>query len=137
MLELSRKRLEPFSSRVHILNAPLKTFHSNTFDRFISNYVLDLLSDDAIEESLDEAHRILINGGLLCVTTITHGTEPITRLVSWGWKSLFRINPSYVGGCRPVNILPKLNPAKWQIAYHNIGSQLGISSEIIVASTLK
>ncbi len=37
------------------------------YDRFVSNYVLDLLGDADIGALLDEAHRILRPGGLLCL----------------------------------------------------------------------
>ena len=36
-----------------------------TFDRFISTYVLDLLSEENIDSLLSEAYRILRTGGLL------------------------------------------------------------------------
>ena len=36
-----------------------------SFDRFISTYVLDLLSEENIDSLLSEAYRILRTGGLL------------------------------------------------------------------------
>jgi cyclopropane fatty-acyl-phospholipid synthase-like methyltransferase len=40
-------------------------FSAQSFDRFISTYVLDLLSEENIDSLLSEAYRVLRTGGLL------------------------------------------------------------------------
>jgi len=99
MLQLSKRRLESFSAQVTLtspLDTPLESYPANTFDRFVTNYVLDLLSEKDIQKTLVEAHRILSANGLLCLTTITHGDGLFTRMVSFGWNILFRLNPDIV-----------------------------------------
>lgn len=49
-------------------------------DRFIANYVLDLMSPDDALRWLNEAHRILAPSGLLCLVSITPGTGRAARL---------------------------------------------------------
>ncbi len=69
MVELARRRLEPWSGRaqVHpVADPPASLTPDNgSFDRFISNYVLDLLSPEQSFKLMAEAHRILTEGGLL------------------------------------------------------------------------
>jgi len=137
MLGLSKKRLAPFSSRVTLVSPqdkPLDNYPDQDADRFISNYMLDLLSDEDIQNTLAHAHRILTNDGLLCVTTITDGKGPLTRVVSFLWNVVFKLNPSWVGGCRPISIVNRLDHLQWNIVYYHVGSQFGISSEVLVAS---
>ncbi len=137
MLELSKKRLAPFSDRVTLTTPrdnPLESYANHCFDRFVTNYVLDLLSDADIQRTLTQAHRLLTANGLLCMTSITHGKGLITRAVSLGWQLLFSLNASWVGGCRPIRILTHLDPAGWNVVHHHVVSQFGISSEVLVAS---
>ncbi len=140
MLHLSRKRLLPFSTRVRLESAadfPVSSLESNSFDRFVSNYVFDLLSEDDATFSLTEARRILTDKGFLCLTSMTHGSGPITHLVSSSWNMIFQINPAWVGGCRPITLLSSLNLSQWNVVYHNVGSQFAVTSEVIVASPVK
>src|SRR5205807_415081 len=69
MAALARRRLEPFGSRAQVRltngSTPLEVQH-RSFDRFVSTYVFDLLSGEAIDRVLKEAHRILAPEGLLC-----------------------------------------------------------------------
>ena len=56
MVALTRKRLARFESRAEILQTDGSltfTFPDASFDRFVSNYVLDLLSPDDIQQVLD------------------------------------------------------------------------------------
>ena len=104
------------------------------YDRFVSNYVLDLLGDADTRALLAEAHRILRPGGLLCLVGLTHGTTPVSRLVSRAWTGVHAIGPKLLGGCRPIEIRDALSAEAWRLRHHGVIRRLGISSEVVVAT---
>ncbi|MFN3491743.1 MAG: class I SAM-dependent methyltransferase, partial [Anaerolineales bacterium] len=134
MVELTKKRLQKFNERVTIYKSsgefvlPLQNEYAN---RFVSNYVLDILSFDEIELVIDEAKRVLKKDGLLCLTGLTYGKSPFSKLWTAFWQLRFYINPKWVGGCRPVALLNFLS--EWKIIHHNVLAAGGISSEVVVA----
>ncbi len=104
-----------------------------SFDRFVAIYVLDLFPNATIANVLREAHRLLMSDGKLCVITSTEGAGPASRLVSAAWKCLYEINPSLVGGCRPLQKRSWLDERDWSVEYAEIVTSWGIASEIVVA----
>jgi ubiquinone/menaquinone biosynthesis C-methylase UbiE len=134
MIDLSRKRLSQFGERVTLwkssgeISLPLE---NNSADRFVSNYVLDILSAEEIISVLYEAHRVLKPDGLLCLTGLTHGEGLFSKLWTAFWSLRFALNPKWVGGCRPVALNEFLDG--WNIVHHNVVVARGISSEVIVA----
>jgi SAM-dependent methyltransferase len=102
-------------------------------DRVVSNYVFDLLSPEATRAALDEAHRALAPGGLLCVTGLTPGENGLARLVSHVWKRVWMRWPVLVAGCRPVRLVDALDDAHWDVRHHRIVVSRGIASEAVVA----
>jgi ubiquinone/menaquinone biosynthesis C-methylase UbiE len=85
MVELATERLAPWTARARVemstgdmqVNA-----REHEFDRVISNYVRDLLSEQDVTALLAEARRILAPGGRLCLTGLGLGTTPLSRLVA-------------------------------------------------------
>lgn len=137
MVGLAEKRLACFPGRATIMltNGSLQFgYTEGTFDRFICNYVLDLLSPDDIARVVSEAHRLLKEGGLMCLVSLTHGQTLVARTVSWIWKSIHNLNPKLVGECRPLNMEDYLNCSYWKIVYHGVMSIAGIASEVLIAS---
>jgi ubiquinone/menaquinone biosynthesis C-methylase UbiE len=136
MVNLTKSRLRPFGQRAEVRQfdgTPHIDAADATFDRFISTYVFDLLSDDDIRAVLKEARRVLKPDGMLGVVSLTNGPSPISRLVSTTWRALHRVSPWLVGGCRPITIRTFLSNTQWQIRYANIVVRFGIPSEIVVA----
>ena len=134
MIELSQERLLPFGSQVMLWKSPGGTslsLEDESCDRFVSNYVLDILSYDEIRAVITEARRVLEPGGLLCLTGLTHGKGFSSKLWTAFWKVRFGLNPKWVGGCRPVAIFDFL--AEWDVLHRNVVAARGISSEVIVA----
>ena len=76
MVRLAETRLAPFAARAEVVlteGAPPASEPAASRDRFVSNFVLDLLSEDDIAAVVREAHRILVPGGLLCLTSLSLG----------------------------------------------------------------
>lgn len=136
MVELSQERLSKFGEQVQVnvtngsttLDAP-----SQYFDRFISNYVVDLLPKDEIQNLISEAHRILKPEGLLCLISITKGSSLFSKWFMGGWRLIHALRPRRVGGCRPLLLREYISNEIWSICYHNVIEASFIPSEIIIA----
>lgn len=139
MVHLARELLADWQGRARIelsggssnLPAP-----DGDFDRFVSVYVFDLLEPRYARILLEEAHRILAPGGRLCLVSLTRGTTPISRLVTWIWTQLYALRPQIVGGCRPIELRSHLSPDRWQIEYRSNITAYGVTSEVIVAANV-
>jgi ubiquinone/menaquinone biosynthesis C-methylase UbiE len=136
MTELSRRRLAPFGSRVTVVRtdgAMRLPVQDGSFDRFVSTYVLDLLSERDITVLLEEAARVLVPGGLVGLVSLAPGRTLAGKVLGKLWTRLFDWQPGWVGGCRPILIRPFLDSARWQIVYETRVSRLGITSQVLVA----
>jgi ubiquinone/menaquinone biosynthesis C-methylase UbiE len=139
MIGIATRRLAPWGKRATVSRADGTAFLSysdGSFDRFVTTYVLELLSDAGITTVLREAHRLLMPDGKLCVVNSTEGKGPISRLVSMAWMRLYRINPGLVGGCRPLNKQSWLDERYWSVEHAEAVTSWGIASEIAVAQRL-
>ena len=135
MIELSYKRLAEFDERVTLWKSSGETIlplEDESCDRFVSNYVLDILSVEETESVLREAKRVLKPSGLLCLTGLTHGKGLISKVWTAFWDLRFDLNPKWVGGCRPVALTEFLDG--WDVLHHNVVVARGISSEVVVAN---
>jgi ubiquinone/menaquinone biosynthesis C-methylase UbiE len=135
MIELSGHRLSRFGSRATLWKSTGETslpLSSESADRFVSNYVLDILSFNEIALLLGEAKRILRKDGLLCLTGLTNGKGLFSKLWTAFWNVRYILNPKWVGGCRPVEVRGYLD-TDWEFEHYHVAMVRGISSEVIVA----
>ncbi len=86
---------------------------------------------------LNEAARVLEPGGYLCVASLTYGVTPLSCLNMWRWQLLYRLNPYWVGGCRPRRLLDRLDGSVWRLRYHETVVAFGVPSEVLVAKKLE
>lgn len=136
MVRLAQTRLASYSSRTEVIltegGLPLAEL-TESYDRFVSNYVFDLLSHEDIRAVLREAHRILRPDGLLCLSGLSSGigfgSRITARVVSW----IQSIRPALVGGCRPVDLLPFLLASEWRVEHHVKVVAFSIPSEVVLA----
>lgn len=136
MINLSRQRLAEFGDRVMLAltdGSPHLPVADAGFDRFVSNYVFDLLPEEDIHALLKEAHRVLVPDGYLCAASLTDGLTPFSKVVTSVWKFIHRINAKIVGGCRPIRLLDYIHKGDWRVFHHNAMVAYGISSEIMIA----
>lgn len=136
MRGLAAERLASFDDRVEIEQTtgdPALPLADASADRFLSTYVLDLLCRSEIDAVLTEADRVLSSDGLLCLVGITPGPTQLSGLVMRLWQRIYASNPSWVGGCRPVNMRRHLPVDRWLVRYWQIVVTWGIASEVIVA----
>ncbi len=137
MVRLSTSRLQPWAGRVEIRLAdgsPRLSERDGSFDRFVSNYAFDLLAPDYAMLILAEAHRILSNGGKLCLVSLGQGASGFARFATAVWQHIWRVRPELVGGCRPVDLEKLVLPELWSIDHLRTVTAFAISSEVLVAS---
>jgi ubiquinone/menaquinone biosynthesis C-methylase UbiE len=136
MVRLATSRLRQFGERANVVRTD-GTAHidaaDGTFDRFVSAYVFDLLSDDDTRAVVNEARRVLRPDGLLGLVSLTDGPSLHSRLVTMTWRGLHSISPWLVGGCRPITLRSFFSNAQWRVQYRNIIVRFGMPSEVIVA----
>jgi len=136
MVELARKRLAGFGTRVRVESSPgdlRLPAEDGTVDRFVSTYVFDLLSRDDIERAVKEAHRVLEPGGLAGVTSLTFGCSGMSRFVSSLWGFVQRARPGLVGGCRPLDVRPFFGAPDWTLEHEAVHTTRGLTSQVVVA----
>ena len=137
MVALARERLAPWGSRARVeqsAGSPRIPARDATGDRFVSTYVLDLLSSDDIAAVLTEAWRVLSPEGLVCLVSATHGRTPRERLVMGLAARLHAVSPRLVGGCRAIDLSSFLERERWRLVHHAVVSRWGIPSEVLIAS---
>lgn len=136
MVQLAQARLAPFGARAEVVltdGSPPTSEAGSSRDRFVSNFVLDLLSEADIAAVLGEAHRILVPGGLLCLSSLSVGSGVLSRLAARAWATVHRASPAIVGGCRPLDLLARVAAPRWRIRHQRRIAPFGVPSEVVVA----
>lgn len=136
MVALTRERLKAFADRADIYQSDGSLSFGRSgasVDRFVANYVLDLLSEEDIHAALGEAERLLESGGLLCLTGLSYSPKPLARLKIGLWELVYQVKPEWLGGCRPLQVLKFLPQDVFQVEYHTVMIAAATPSEVVVA----
>ena len=136
MVALTENRIRSYGERAKVVEMDGGLGFPQTdagTDRFVSNYVLDILGEDDIRRILNEAHRILRKDGLACLVSITSGTHWFSKMIMGVWKWTHVLRPTLVGGCRPIELSQYLRSKDWDITHQSIVVAFGVASEVIVA----
>ncbi len=57
-----------------------------------------------------------------------------TKIGRWrAWMMIYALRPTWVGGCRPLAMMPFLDPAIWKPKHQAQIVRFGIASEVLVA----
>jgi SAM-dependent methyltransferase len=137
MVGLARARLARFGVRASIARSdgsarlPLAT---GSCDRFVCTYVLDLLARGDARAVASEAARVLARDGRICLTSLTRGTSPFSRILQSVWEAAWQLRPQLVGGCRPIELADSIG-SRWRIQYREIVCTLGLCSEVLIAAS--
>ncbi len=111
MTKMTRRRLVPYGARVSVTRTdgrPRIPLPPDSCDRFVSNYVLDLLPIGDITRTLDQAYKVLRPDGLLCLTSLTFGTNALSKMTIAVWLAVHSLKPSLVGGV-PADLAQRLS----------------------------
>ena len=137
MVALASDRLRPWRDRARVSvvdGGPTVPAADGAADRFVANYVFDLLGPEQTRATLSEARRVLSPGGLLCTAGLTFGESGIARFVSRAWTGVWARRPELVGGCRPVRLVDALDPSQWDLRHQRTVVAWGIASELVIAA---
>lgn len=133
MLATTRSRIAAFPNAC-VIRADVAAFRpAGSFDRVLSLFVVDLMSDAQVAAFLRCTYDVLADGGLLCVAGLAEGERGIARAVSAIWKRVHDVAPAIVGGCRPGSIVRHLPLQRWRILEAEHQCAYGVSSEAVVA----
>jgi len=137
MIELAHENVDRFGTRTSVRLSdgdPHIDLADGCCDRFVSNYVFDLLSEEDCAAVVREAARLLAPEGLLCLVSLSTGFTRISRLVERMWTRVHSFRPWLVGGCRPIELLGLLSEADWEIRHHRRLAPFGIPSEVVIVA---
>lgn len=81
-----------------------------------------------------EFKRVLRTGGRVVLVSLTEGVSPLSRLFVGAWKTLYRLDPLLLGGCRPLRLSPWLEHAGFEIEADDVVVQLAVPSEVVAAT---
>jgi ubiquinone/menaquinone biosynthesis C-methylase UbiE len=140
MVSLASRRLTRFGNRARVRltdGSPRLDFASASFDRFLSNYVLDLLSVEDIRAVLAEAHRILAPESILAAVGLTHGFTFTSHAFELAVLTIHAVRPVLVGGCRPLDLLEFIGEPKWRIRDHKKVTAFTVPSQVVVAQKIE
>ena len=102
-------------------------FPDASFDVLVNNYMFDLLPEADSPHILAEFKRVLKpNGRLILVNMARDG-----RWVNQIWDAIYRIQPSWMGGCRGVALHDHVKAAGFRHTTREFISQMTFPSEII------
>eukprot|EP00927_Polykrikos_kofoidii_P052452 TRINITY_DN46300_c0_g1_i1.p1 TRINITY_DN46300_c0_g1~~TRINITY_DN46300_c0_g1_i1.p1 ORF type:complete len:264 (-),score=28.46 TRINITY_DN46300_c0_g1_i1:93-884(-) len=146
MIKLARERLTSFGETATCEHIPDGDSHEvaasllpGSFDRFVSTYCLDLMSEDDIFAVIDAAHKALNpDKGVLLLAGITWGYRHsiMTFFTTAVWELLYHFVPHIVGGCRPQTVEPYLKARGWRITRSTLTLPNGFPwmvSEVVAA----
>jgi ubiquinone/menaquinone biosynthesis C-methylase UbiE len=135
MVTLAREKLTPWPHRARVQQtdgAPTVPLPDGQCDRFLSIYVLDLLSNEDARAVVAEARRVLVPDGRLCLASLTFGQGAFSRAVCRLWTAVHGWRPKLVGGCRPIRLLDVLG-GEWRVIHQEVVCTLGLCTEVVVA----
>jgi SAM-dependent methyltransferase len=138
MIGLARRRVARFGARAEVRltdGNPTCDAAAGPCDRFVSTYVLDLLSEDDILAVISSARRLLRPGGLVALVSLTHGGTAAARVVERAWMAVHSRSPWLVGGCRPLSLETYVCGPDWTVRHRARITVSGITSEVLVAAT--
>lgn len=136
MVESTAARLARFGDRAVVRKsdgAMVVDAPDASCDRFVSTFVVDLLSREDTHRLLAEAHRLLGPEGLLCLASLSRGETLVSSTISSLWAGIQRLAPARVGGCRPVVLTSFLPPDLWRIVYRRVLTMFGVPAEVLIA----
>ena len=130
MLERAEQKAAQIGARNYQLrvgDAYHLEFADNTFDLVVNNFMFDLLPEKDFSVVLAEFKRVLRLGGRLVLVNMAQGERWYNGL----WKTVYRINPAWIGGCRGVALLNDVRSSGFQDVRRENLSQMTFPAEIV------
>ncbi len=71
--------------------------------------------------------------GRLCLASLTFGEAALARVICRLWRTVHRLRPQLVGGCRPLALREYLG-SPWTALHAETVCTLGLCTEVVLAS---
>jgi ubiquinone/menaquinone biosynthesis C-methylase UbiE len=113
--------------RLRVGDAYNLEYQDGSFDLLINNYMFDLLPEADFIPVLQGFYRVLNPGGRLVLLNMAKGEHWYNHI----WDRLYRIQPSWMGGCRGVALLEHVKAVGFQHVSREFISQMTFPSEVI------
>lgn len=130
MLHLAARRTGAPLCRADLRAVP---FPPAMFDALFSSYVLDLIPGLDLPTVLPTFRSLLKPGGRLVLVSLTEGVDLPSRTLVALWKTAYRLNPVWCGGCRPLQLAAAVEAAGFSQVSREVVVQLGVPSEVVTA----
>lgn len=130
MLAKARQKaaLTPTTSyRLRVGDAYKLDFPDATFDLLVNNYMFDLLPENDFSPIIAEFKRVLKPGGRLVLVNMARNGRWYNKI----WDAIYRVQPTWLGGCRGVSMIEYVQAAGFQQTSREFISQMTFPSEII------
>ena len=131
MLHLTQERTAAWVCQADARQLP---YANQSFDRLYAAYMLDLLPLADIPDLVDDFFRVLKSGGRMVILALTEGVDLPSRALVAIWKGIFELSPTLCGGCRPLKLLEIVRATGFKQVEREVIVQLGVPSEIIIAT---
>lgn len=137
MVDITTKRVAKYGPRAEVIlsdgSPELSDIATGSVDRIVSTYVFDALKDEYITRLLASMARVLGPDGRLCITSLTFGNTPFAAGMTSMWVGMYKCAPSWLGGCRPLEVSKLLAAHGWTIESSTCITQLALTSEVVIA----
>ena len=104
-------------------------FPDQQFDLLVNNYMFDLLPEEDFGKVLREFKRVLKPDGRMVLVNMTQSHKYPQKI----WDLVYRIQPSWMGGCRGVLLSEPMREAGFKNIRRETMSQFSFPSEILTA----
>ncbi len=113
--------------RLRIGDAYNLDYEDASFDLLINNYMFDLLPEADFPAVLQQFYRVLKPGGRLVLLNMSKSERWYNQI----WDTIYRIQPSWMGGCRGVALVDQVKTIGFQHVTREFVSQMTFPSEVI------
>ncbi len=135
MLERAKERIrmKGLSERVELTcdDAEQLPYQDQFFDGIFMSFTLELFDTPEIPNVLRECHRVLKEGGRLCVVAMakTDKESLMTKLYAWAHEKM----PAYVD-CRPIYVREAIESAGFHVDARKKASMWALPLEIVLST---
>jgi ubiquinone/menaquinone biosynthesis C-methylase UbiE len=125
----ARRRFPKSSTHCQAVDARHMPFRDGSFDVVVCCYLLELLSSEDIERTVEEFHRVLCARGRLALVMIGEDTAVFNRI----YKVLGKVAPAFWGRQVEARVPELIEASDFRIVHQQVVRQAFYPSRVLVA----